>query len=355
VNYSTLILDHLDEISAGTAEHFQKTAGVKAITPPDDISRLDDDDFALVIVKEGALYRKFPVSSQANTLCSKEAFLRNKHRLTMDAADTAESRIKIACSRFRVPTDGLSERTGTALSPYILHTKLATMEYEIRQARQHMEKTASMAKFAVHGTLNGHEISKFPINTPEQIKRASEDISTKIPANWFIKGAQVILAAAKVANVDIDPLQEINIVKNAEISPAFQSEIYKRMKLTGGPAALQYIDLQKSASDSDMASVAVALENLDVTNGLRYKWGSALRTPAFAVYGMPKQADVVEMDGQDIDENNFVKLVEGNEDKIKSALGEAATEGLKSTPKLSYRALPAPHKQFLSELMSGTA
>lgn len=357
MNYNTLILDYMDEVSAGTQDPqvLCKTAGIKSLDSPGDISRLDDDDFALVILKKGEKFRKLPLSSRSNTELNKAAFLRNKHKLTMDASDIAESRIKAACARYRISDEGLSKRSGIVMSPLFLHTHLTSQEYDMRSTQAGLEKEASMVKFAINGTRHGHPIQKFRISTPEEVKKASVDIGTKLPVRWFIKGAKALLKQAEALDVKIDPMQEVNIIKNAQLSTAFEGEIHKRVRLSGGEGALQYMELLKTAQEGDLDSVAMALESLDFAHGFRYKWGSSLRNPALATYGLPKQAEMIEMERRDIEAGELCEFVETHREEVESAIGRAATQGLIDNPVLSFKALPAPHRQFLSELLSETA
>lgn len=357
MNYGTMILDFVDEINAGTKskEGLCKSAGVRKISSIGDISRLDDEDFGLVILKSGEKYRKYPLDNRANTLLSKNSFLANKNRLTMEAADIAEARIKVACTRFRLSDDGLSKRAGVAAAPFFLHTHLDDRSYMAQEGAATLQKEASLKKFAIHAMKKGHVIQKFPINTVQEIKTAAEDISVKLPVQWFIKAAKSLLTRAEELNVSIDPLQDVNIIKNATLSPMFESEIHKRIRLTGGEGATQYMELSKRASTGDMCSIAMALEALDVSLKLGSKWGSTLQNPALATFGLPKVAESIKMDHGDVEEEYLSDFVTSHKEEIENAIGKAGTQGLIDTPILSFNALPAPHRQYISEMLGDSA
>jgi hypothetical protein len=326
MNFNTMILDHFDEMSAGTktAQALCKEAGIINITSKSDSTRLDGDDFALVIFKGGEQYRKFPIDTRSNTLLSKEAFLRNKTKLTMEAVDIAEGRLKEACSRFNINNSGLNPKTGSLRIPYYFHTDLAEINHGKMMKSAEMTKEAGMKKFAIDASRHGHPIQKYPINTVDEVKTAAEDVSVKLPAQWFIKAAHGILNRARELNVTIDPVQDIHIVENTKLSSMFPLEINKRIKLAGGEGAMKYMNLEKIASEGDLAGVAIAMEEIDVLHGLRSKWGSGLMPPAIAVFGLPKQATFMEMEHGSISPESLSSFVADNKEEIQAAIGEAA-------------------------------
>lgn len=356
MDYKRIILDQYDEIAAGhvSTESLAKQAKVARVQGSDIISRLDDDDFAVVIVKQGEKFRRYPVNTATNTDLSKDAFLRNQNKMTMDCRDIAETRLKNACSRFSLKSEELEAKLASADSPYYLHTHIQELEHLKTIARQSMDKTASMKKFAIDAMRNGRPIQKFPINTKEEMKQAALDITVKLPVEWFLKAAQALIATSQEAKVDLPESSDVHLLKNSSLSPAFRGEIIRRIKSAKGDATFPYSKLLKTAESGDLPSVAITLENLDVQFGNRTKWGRSLLHPIHAVF-MPKKAEMIEIDAGSIDSNKLSEYVADNKDAMISAIGQEATQSLIDDPATAFRALPAPHRQYVSEHFGGSA
>ena len=357
MNYNRIVLDQYDEINSGLQKEadLAKAAGVESLANCSDISRLEDDDFAVVIVKEGEKYRRFPINNKENTGASKEAFLRNWTKMTVDAHAIAGNRLKVACSRYGIDASDIHVDKIGDLSPYFLHTHLKDIEHETKLAEQTLRKEAAMQKFAINEELNGHPIQKFRINTEDEVVKAASEISTKLPVKWFAKAARATLDRAAELGVSIPYDADICIVKNAELSDLFGGEIRKRIRMSSGSGAVQYMDLLNKSASADLASIAVELEALDESLGHRSKWAHALFCPAVAVWGIPKKAETIDMGTSSIESGKLSEFAAENRSQLASAIGEDAVQSLIDDPTVAFRALPAPHRQYIAENFGGSA
>jgi hypothetical protein len=101
---SGLVLDVYDDFSGqvlrslypdfGAIPSSVKTAQVVS---SEDRQRLPDDVFALVLVNDGEKLRKYACVDKGNTILSVQYFLKNAHKLPLEAQKVAAENLKVAC------------------------------------------------------------------------------------------------------------------------------------------------------------------------------------------------------------------------------------------------------------------
>jgi hypothetical protein len=101
---SGLVLDVYDDFGGHVLrEIYPDFSGVpesvktaQAISP-DDRVKLPDDDFALVLVNNGEKLRKYACVDKGNTILAVQYFLKNAHKLPLEAQQQTAENLKVAC------------------------------------------------------------------------------------------------------------------------------------------------------------------------------------------------------------------------------------------------------------------
>ena len=119
---SGLVLDVYDDFRGDTLRQLyprlEDIPGSIKLAHPlsgDDVQRLPDDVFALVLVNDGTKLRKYACIDEGNTRLSVEYFLKHAHKLPVNAQKVAAENLKVACAWYAI--DVPEELEKVALSP----------------------------------------------------------------------------------------------------------------------------------------------------------------------------------------------------------------------------------------------
>ena len=101
---SGLVLDHYDDYDGSQFRSWYPTEGevpdfikqAQRLTP-EDHGKLPDDAFALVMVDGGTTLRKYACIDEGNIVMSVDYFLKNGHKVTVEAQKVAAANLVTAC------------------------------------------------------------------------------------------------------------------------------------------------------------------------------------------------------------------------------------------------------------------
>ncbi len=119
---SGLVLDVYDDVDGGQLKSFFTTRdelpdfvkAAHAITPGQ-YDTLPDDAFALVLVNDGERLRKFACIDEGNTALSILYFVKNAHKLPVEAAVRAAENLKVACAWYDLAVPEEVEKIAVSL------------------------------------------------------------------------------------------------------------------------------------------------------------------------------------------------------------------------------------------------
>lgn len=97
------ILDLSDDVDYTVLKKFAKKNVNIKLASAEDISNIDDCDFAIsVITKKANKLNKYPINNFDNTWLSNEYFEHTSHNLPVDAIKVAATMIKSACEKYKI-------------------------------------------------------------------------------------------------------------------------------------------------------------------------------------------------------------------------------------------------------------
>ena len=174
---SGLVLDVYDDFSGGVLREIypqrEDIPGmVKAahVVTAEDRERLPDDVFALVLINNGEKMRKFACIDEGNTALSVEYFLKNAHKLPLEAQVQTAENLKVACSWYDMPVPEALEKVAGIGSMIVGHVAkdpigaamtAATLPSAIKGTTQTLKDNAGTARAGAAGGL---------IGTPTQLR-----------------------------------------------------------------------------------------------------------------------------------------------------------------------------------------
>jgi len=124
---SGLVLDVYDDFSGAilrevfpTFDAIPGTVKEAHVVTAEDRSALPDDVFALVLINNGEKLRKYACIDEGNTVLSVEYFLKNAHKLPLEAQKVTAENLKAACAWYDIEAPEDLEKValgfGTALA-----------------------------------------------------------------------------------------------------------------------------------------------------------------------------------------------------------------------------------------------
>jgi hypothetical protein len=422
MHLSGLVLDVYDDQSGEVLKSiyesheaipdFVKTA--HALTS-EEVQRLDDDVFALVLNSGGTVLRKYACIDPGNTALAVEYFLANRQKLPVEAQKVAAKNLATACDWYSIePPDDLlkvaglgralnvgisaatvlpgaaggtksrlgqalqsggvidpsltkaSECSGTRIMPaqedtnYATKPKATVRKTASRQLQPHVEVTSEKpgatpwVKSAKVTALN----DMYPLDTPVQVKTANA---------WFAEYGSRLLPEER---------REFcaNLVKQAshfgvaldEVARKYGSSTYApaseiefaldtRMTLVGEQDRALLSKLAAARPTVDPEVFAHALAVFDKTAGLNYHYGRDVLDPFYSTFGYEKRAAFSEVIGNDyVNEDMLREAAVSQFAFIKRRFGEELAVEFQKDPIGIFKSLPAEQKKVFARLSADT-
>lgn len=124
---SGLVLDVYDDLGGGVLrelfprfDDIPEQVKVAHVVTAEEREKLPDDVFALVLVNNGQALRKYACIDEGNTVLSVQYFLKNAHKLPLEAQKVAAENLKAACAWYDLQVPEQLEKValglGTALT-----------------------------------------------------------------------------------------------------------------------------------------------------------------------------------------------------------------------------------------------
>jgi len=328
---------------------FVKTAG---LVRQQDNSRL----FALVMVDEGQVMKKYATADRGNTWLSSLYFAFTKDKLPPEAQKVAAANLIEACEAFDLaPPDILFDYADGPVETNIVDvTGLKPMRKVAHVETEDVEYAVERADGSKHYPLrNAAEVQTaqdyFERNAGEFVPRERREFAVKVAAKAQQGGFRLKPKIAKYAG--------------AGWNPSFQGHIDQRyVHLTDRGAELRVKEkLVKLAEDAGLfqpEDMASALESFDREFGLDAMWDRELADPWFAITGpMMKTAKgesptekTWDFGETRVTATELQALAERSRDTLINQFGHEFAKAFLANPVQQFEALPLPTKKFVARM-----
>jgi len=352
---NTIPLDHYNMVSSGELElsKLGELAGKYSSKPMSDreIDRLDDGDFGLILIaSDGSRSRHFPLNKKSEVLMSKAASVLNADRIPEKARNILHSRLRAAARRF-VPGMNKQASADANLSSNIY---ALTPRDELKLRSETMEKTAG-GHFAINESINGGDLKRFPIDNREQVTRKLRrfEVSHRnMHIKYAFEYARNIAERAETLGVEIPEDSAVNLYKTAALSRYARRNINSRLELAPEAAHSAYIGLMLKTASSSTEQLAVALDATDRQYAMDSWYGVHYPDAASSVLDFRKQAEAWDVSGTEVDKDEFMDLLNNDEEAFNELLDPETVEELKKDPEAILSSLPVPHRQKVLEMLT---
>ncbi|MEC8306417.1 MAG: hypothetical protein VXZ72_00960, partial [Chlamydiota bacterium] len=316
-----------------------------------------DNLFALVMVEDNKVLKKFATADKGNTWLSSLYFSLNKDKLPAEAQKVAAANLLMACEHFGIdPTEDIVTLSGD----YAPTTNLV----DVTSKPLPLTKKASEAIDYALTKENGEGV--YPINSAASVKAADKYFSRhegQFEPRRRREFAVKVAAAADKAGMSLG--DEILKYAGEGYSRGLQGHLDVRrhhiveMDLSGNKR-VEFDKLAAARRQMDPSEFAENLYRFDRSVGLDRLYDRDIADPWYATFNMskvakgslpaPKSFDVM---GERVTEDDLNTLAEDYKVLV-DFFGESAARSFASDPAKIFASMPLPQKKLVARWASDT-
>lgn len=315
----------------------------------DELQRLGDADFALIIKEGRRKLRKYPLCNTKTAAISKIFLKAHKDSIPETLYKLAERNIDYFMTK------------GKILSNEISTQELFSQEREtgLKQAVASRDKLAD-ADYALVINAKGVKTRLYPIDNEPNCKLASEYFSKHletIPLHLRHEFAKaVVLKCASQGYGHEIVTDDIRSYCNNELNPSFGLEIMMRKEKLASEKGKEALSaLESAAKNGSLIKIANLLYRFDKEVGLDRHYGKSYSDAYQAVFNrsgasQEKLANVSIVGDYSIDPETLAAVPYVGQ--MQELFSEGDFDAIRSDP-AAFEALPTPYKQAIQEQIGG--
>jgi hypothetical protein len=340
MDFTGLVLDVYDDnegqilksaVPNGDFPDFLKTAQKHS---EEELAALPNDAFALRVVNEGKLIRKYAMSDKGNTALSVIYFMSTKDHLPEEAQKVAAANLVEGCVYHDIaPPEAL--------------VKLADKQ-EDDDGIVDVTGKEPMAKVA--------SLDSFHLDSMEKVAAACTFFDENYGNMHPKERRSLAVSLSKLAtNFNVDTSERLDKYGAASYAPNLAMGMTLREQHldqddTEGRELLH--SLYKHASTASPEAFAEALAEFDKGTGLSKYWDRGLPDPWYSTFGHVKFAEFTFIDGADRVTATDLHLLAQNPILLSESFSKDIVSGFKSDPVGIFESMPLPQKRIIMRLAS---
>ena len=299
--WATQILDFNDSLAVDGEKAFSDPVLSKLfksaeIPISENLEKLGNDDFALIIRTKDASYRKFPINTKEATVASCLMFLKNAEKLPDEAKQITAFNLYKAASAFDI-----LNKFGTDLKKILKNNEFDNVPTNIyKESDNKKEPIASKTEnyALIYKSANGEEIKKYSLDTEDLIKTAIERFGEitepfKEDPIYIRQIGYRIAKRAEEKNIKISNNHPIMKYSSDVYSPMLKIAIDERKRNAPDKEIEKlYDDLFDKRASLEPICFCRVLEVLDKKAGVNKLWGK-LGNPYYVVLGSPREIELI--------------------------------------------------------------
>lgn len=364
---NSLVLDHYDMLQAGQLDRnaLEKTARSLggSLMSSSELDQQTDDAFGLILVASANRIRRYPMTSPAETIMSKVSFYLNGSALPKEAQVIMNHRLEAAHERFGLRPDGILVKKASTRGFIPSNVCVVKENQEARMRYAGLVKQAyatTMEKYAINTSLNGQPLQKYPIVNEAQVRLRIdnfEGLRHKMAAKYAFEYAENVAQRAQEMGIPIPEQSSIHgyLAKNASLNPYAQQWISSRAVMAPTPARVAYVALMTKIGQASPRDLAVGVDAIDRQYELHHYYGLHFPNAVESVISIKKTAAAFNIGTLSINTDDITRLIDKQRPLLKAFLDEETIDRMRKDPETVVKALPAPHKQMLLDVLNNTA
>lgn len=280
-------IDYLVGLSEGDPDDLIKNAHIPS---KDEVATMPTDDFALVLYHpDKGFLKKFACHDKYVTKLNIKILRDTQSQYPDEIVKTAAYYLGKAAKHFGLvyPEDLKKLAEGKHITNIVDLTDVNSVEFHKKQAA--LVKTAEPKTFALPNE------KRYPIDTPELIKKAIEYFEKNAtrfqPLEALVFAANVKKAALQEKVLTEDTvLEKYASLTSSRFSPNWKENIRMRRPYVKEDEREVYDELVEKAAEFGVVKTAEVLEAVDRKLGVNRQWGHTIVDPYVSILGMKKEA-----------------------------------------------------------------
>lgn len=341
--------EDLSTIFTQLPDDFMKSA---EILLPEDLEKLDNNQFAVILLDTDGYTRKYACSTPEMTILNTEVFLRDSEIIPDEICKVAGHYLYKACKKFNYE-EGVQKLA--EYSPSIL-TNIVHLN-AIDRIQLHNKKEAAFAVEPVNYAIPDQK--KYPLDSIEDVKAAIEyfDIYEDHfkQAEKLVYSVNTVQAAHKLGvpvNDELNKVASFGYLNPLALNKNLPGHLDIRSYMADEPYSSIYKELRDKVAAyeiDDPLKLTELITKVDTDAGLSFLWGASLDDPIKCCLDSIKTANI-KIDGRSITLTDIHRLLE--HEKIGEYLDEHSVNELRSFDALQiFSTFPYPVRQELYKLL----
>lgn len=324
-------INYLANLIKGDPDELEKNAHIPS---KDEVADLPGEEFALVLYHpQTGFLKKYATRDKYITKVNMKIFADKCNEYPDEIAKTAAHYLVKAAKSFRLPVP--EEIQKLAAGNHVTNIVDLTDINQVAWAnKQKLTKTAAAVEYALP------EQKKYPIHTPEMVKKAVEYFDTHahrfdpLVALQFAGAVKTAAVKHQVA-VENTTLAKYATLTSKNFNPEMRVHLKVRKNYVDADQAGVYDELLEKSAELGVIKTAEYLAKVDRKFGLHRQWGRAIEDPYLTVLGHTKEANSACCHkGKKVAKNKMLKAAEAivDADTLKELSGPDGIEVFDSLP-----------------------
>jgi hypothetical protein len=356
-NFSGVTLDYYDDQGATLKDRFPtpdqlpdviKTASVQ---PKEQIPH---DDFSLIMVDRGHVFRKYACTDAGTTAMSTIYFMEHGDKLPEAAKKMAAANLSNACLKYGLTPPAAMVKVASSMAEQ--HSGVDVTG----QRPTTIVKQAAPPNDEDYAVVLQNGSRHYPIHTWDLVKKAEtffEDERIRMGPEIRRQFAKSLTKKAHdmgyPLNADIVDLGSGQYHSSGHLKQAIEMR-----KIACAPGyAREFLDelFEKHAAIQPEV-YAECLRRFDVDQGLDRGWDHLVPDPWFSTFGFDKTAEVIWEEGNErVTKEQMENLAVNHLDVVESEFTDHMAEEFKKDPIGIFNSMPAPQKKLLARMADDSA
>jgi hypothetical protein len=360
--YDAAIFDFYDDFGTLLKKAVPDPEEVPDFVKMASMMRQEDNSqlFALVLVDDGRVLKKYATVDRGNTWLSTLYFAHTKDSLPLDAQKVAAANLIEACEAFEIdPPEVLWKTAEGPVDGNLVDVTAKQPAVQVADEREEIIYAIERADGSKHYPLKNDAVSVkvaddyFQRNSGEFVPRERREFAVKVasiagPAGWPLS-SEISHYASKTYNPTLEGHltdRYLHLV-NKDADPEVRDAL---MKLATAQQGLE------------PEAFAERLEAFDRENGLDQLWDRWVSDPWYSTFGMSKIAKGSAIPGKTftvgevtVTQDELESLAVRSIRSLQETFGQPFTTAFCKDPVAQFEALPLPQRKFVARMATTLA
>jgi hypothetical protein len=349
--YAGAILDFYDDEGATLKSQFPTIESLPEMIKSANVrprEELPNDAFALIMLDEGAVFRKYACESPGTTAMSVVYFMEHGDKLTKEAKEIAATKLVGACLRFDIMPPAAMAKVATMAKV----ASVVDVTGRLPQPKVVSSRPTDESDYAVKladGSLH------YPIDSWDRIKTAEayfheerRAMEPEIRRQFAVKLAAKAVSVGYPVDDSVVILGSTSYMEEGDLRDAVEM---RKTAFQLGEEQHQFLDdLFEKRASLHPEVYAECLRQFDVMHGMDRGWDHAILNPWESTFGVKTASIVWEEGAERVTEEELINLARNDPGSLKRQFSSDFLDEFQRDPVAIFNSMPAPQKKLIARM-----